>query len=88
MAILLTNYIMIILFPQPPEVWDGGVGFVSKEIIQTHCPAPAPDIKVYYLFPCILYLSMPELAKRFRYLASYYIMKTKCFKIKSTKKKL
>ncbi|PWZ16754.1 NADH--cytochrome b5 reductase 1 [Zea mays] len=31
---------------QPPEVWDGGVGFVSKEMIQTHCPAPAADIQV------------------------------------------
>ncbi|KAF7819225.1 NADH--cytochrome b5 reductase 1 [Senna tora] len=31
---------------QPPEVWDGGVGFVSKEMIQAHCPAPANDIKV------------------------------------------
>ncbi|CAK7341621.1 unnamed protein product [Dovyalis caffra] len=31
---------------QPPEVWDGGVGFVSKEIIQTYCPAPAPDIQI------------------------------------------
>ncbi|KAK2976724.1 hypothetical protein RJ640_000744 [Escallonia rubra] len=31
---------------QPPEVWNGGVGFVSKEMIQTHCPAPASDIKI------------------------------------------
>lgn len=31
---------------QPPEVWDGGVGFVLKEMIQTHLPAPAPDIQV------------------------------------------
>ncbi|XP_058079207.1 NADH--cytochrome b5 reductase 1-like [Magnolia sinica] len=31
---------------QPPEVWDGGVGFVSKEMIQAHCPAPAPDIQI------------------------------------------
>ncbi|KAF7831553.1 NADH--cytochrome b5 reductase 1-like [Senna tora] len=31
---------------QPPEEWDGGVGFVSKEMIQTHCPAPSPDIKI------------------------------------------
>ncbi|KAK9289572.1 hypothetical protein L1049_007728 [Liquidambar formosana] len=31
---------------QPPEVWNGGVGFVSKEMIQTHCPAPAPDIQI------------------------------------------
>lgn len=31
---------------QPPEVWDGGVGFVSKEMIQAHCPAPAADIQI------------------------------------------
>ncbi|KAL9341970.1 hypothetical protein Peur_065295 [Populus x canadensis] len=31
---------------QPPETWDSGVGFVSKEMIQTYCPAPAPDIKI------------------------------------------
>ena len=31
---------------QPPEVWDGGVGFVTKEMIQAHCPPPAHDIKV------------------------------------------
>ncbi|GMP91850.1 hypothetical protein CsSME_00042347 [Camellia sinensis var. sinensis] len=31
---------------QPPEGWDGGVGFVSKEIIQANCPAPASDIQI------------------------------------------
>ncbi|KAL2232871.1 NADH--cytochrome b5 reductase 1 [Sesamum indicum] len=31
---------------QPPEVWDGGVGFVSKEMIQAHCPPPASDIQI------------------------------------------
>ncbi|KAE9599682.1 putative cytochrome-b5 reductase [Lupinus albus] len=31
---------------QPPEVWDGGVGFVSKEMIETHFPAPAHDVKI------------------------------------------
>lgn len=31
---------------QPPEEWSGGVGFVSKEMIQAHCPAPADDIKI------------------------------------------
>ncbi|XP_062207230.1 NADH--cytochrome b5 reductase 1-like [Phragmites australis] len=31
---------------QPPEIWKGGVGFVSKEMIRTHCPAPAEDIQV------------------------------------------
>ncbi|XP_057971377.1 NADH--cytochrome b5 reductase 1-like isoform X1 [Malania oleifera] len=31
---------------QPPVGWDGGVGFVSKDMIQTHCPGPAPDIQI------------------------------------------
>ncbi|CAL5425617.1 unnamed protein product [Camellia sinensis] len=31
---------------KPPEGWDGGVGFVSKEIIQANCPAPASDIQI------------------------------------------
>ncbi|CAH9061860.1 unnamed protein product [Cuscuta europaea] len=31
---------------QPPEVWSGGVGFVSKEMIQSLCPAPASDIQI------------------------------------------
>ncbi|KAK8683286.1 hypothetical protein V6N13_039351 [Hibiscus sabdariffa] len=31
---------------QPPEEWDGGVGFISKEMIQVRCPAPAEDIKI------------------------------------------
>ncbi|XP_028807569.1 NADH--cytochrome b5 reductase 1 [Neltuma alba] len=31
---------------KPPNPWNGGVGFVSKEMIQTHCPAPAPDIQI------------------------------------------
>ncbi|KAK4792177.1 hypothetical protein SAY86_022612 [Trapa natans] len=31
---------------QPPEVWDGGVGFVSKEMIQNHLPAPGPGVQI------------------------------------------
>ncbi|KAL5193637.1 NADH--cytochrome b5 reductase 1 [Glycine soja] len=31
---------------KPPEIWDGGVGFVTKEMIQTDFPAPASDIKI------------------------------------------
>jgi hypothetical protein len=36
----------VFLHMQPPENWNGGVGFVSKEMIQSHCPAPAEDIQV------------------------------------------
>ncbi|KAH9704816.1 NADH-cytochrome b5 reductase [Citrus sinensis] len=31
---------------QPTEVWNGGIGHVSKEMIQMHCPTPAPDIQL------------------------------------------
>lgn len=31
---------------QPPEGWKGGVGFVSKEMIKEHLPAPADDIQI------------------------------------------
>lgn len=30
----------------PPEKWDGGVGFVSTAIIKERLPAPAPDVKI------------------------------------------
>lgn len=40
------SFYKTLLFSQPPEVWDGGVGFVSKEMIQNHCPAPAPGVQV------------------------------------------
>ncbi|GMN39663.1 hypothetical protein TIFTF001_008890 [Ficus carica] len=47
---LATNYPdqfkVYFVLNQPPEVWDGGVGFVSKEMIQAHCPAPAPGIQI------------------------------------------
>nr|KYP51631.1 NADH-cytochrome b5 reductase 1 [Cajanus cajan] len=31
---------------QPPREWNGGIGFISKEIIKSHCPEPAPDIQI------------------------------------------
>lgn len=47
---LASNYLdrfkIYYVLNQPPEVWNGGVGFVSKEMIQTHCPAPSSDIQI------------------------------------------
>ncbi|KAK7317415.1 hypothetical protein RJT34_01620 [Clitoria ternatea] len=31
---------------KPPKEWNGGVGFISKEIIKSHCPSPGPDIQI------------------------------------------
>lgn len=35
----------------PPEGWQGGVGFVTAEMIKEHLPAPAPDIKILICGP-------------------------------------
>ncbi|XP_052191215.1 NADH--cytochrome b5 reductase 1-like [Diospyros lotus] len=31
---------------EPPEGWNGGVGFISEEMIKANCPAPATDIQI------------------------------------------
>lgn len=31
---------------QPPTQWNGGVGYVSKDMVEKHCPPPADDVKV------------------------------------------
>lgn len=36
---------------KPPSNWNGGVGFISKEMIQDACPAPASDIKILICGP-------------------------------------
>ncbi|KAJ4834853.1 NADH-cytochrome b5 reductase [Turnera subulata] len=43
--IALTSFIYQ-LYLQPPEGWNGGIGFVSREMIETHLPKPATDIKI------------------------------------------
>ncbi|KAK3117902.1 NADH-cytochrome b5 reductase [Teratosphaeriaceae sp. CCFEE 6253] len=35
----------------PPEKWNGGVGFVTPEMIKTHLPPPAEDIKILICGP-------------------------------------
>ncbi|RWR74864.1 NADH--cytochrome b5 reductase 1 [Cinnamomum micranthum f. kanehirae] len=54
---------------QPPEVWDGGVGFVSKEMIQAHCPAPASDIQILRCGPPPMNKAMAAHLDALRYTA-------------------
>ncbi len=35
----------------PPEKWDGGVGFVTADMIKEKLPAPAPDMKILICGP-------------------------------------
>ncbi|CAI0452284.1 unnamed protein product [Linum tenue] len=31
---------------QPPEGWDGGVGYVTADMIKEHCPPPTADVQM------------------------------------------
>ncbi|KAF2200775.1 oxidoreductase, FAD-binding family protein [Delitschia confertaspora ATCC 74209] len=35
----------------PPEKWDGGIGFVTPEMIKARLPAPAKDVKILVCGP-------------------------------------
>ncbi|KAJ1951545.1 NADH-cytochrome b5 reductase [Linderina macrospora] len=45
------NFEIKYVLNNPPEGWTGGVGFVTKEIIQESLPAPADDIKILLCGP-------------------------------------
>ncbi|KAB1201996.1 NADH--cytochrome b5 reductase 1 [Morella rubra] len=45
---------------QPPTAWNGGTGFITKEMIQTHCPAPAPDIQILRCGPPAMNKAMED----------------------------
>ncbi|MED6210219.1 NADH-cytochrome b5 reductase [Stylosanthes scabra] len=36
---------------KPPNEWNDGVGYITKDMIQTHCPAPAKDIQILMCGP-------------------------------------
>eukprot|EP00850_Spirogloea_muscicola_P019967 SM000203S06143 [mRNA] locus=s203:92814:94970:+ [translate_table: standard] len=31
---------------QPPIGWTGGAGYITREMIEKHCPTPAPDVMI------------------------------------------
>jgi len=35
----------------PPEKWDGDVGFVTADMIAKYCPKPAKDVKILLCGP-------------------------------------
>ncbi|KAK9805636.1 hypothetical protein WJX72_009442 [[Myrmecia] bisecta] len=45
---------------KPPEGWKGGVGFVSKDHIQQHLPAPDKDVLVVRCGPPLMNKAMKE----------------------------
>lgn len=45
------NFKIYHVLNNPPEGWTQGTGFVTTDIIKTHCPAPASDIKILMCGP-------------------------------------
>ncbi|KAI7834538.1 hypothetical protein BX661DRAFT_175031 [Kickxella alabastrina] len=45
------NFNVHYVLNNPPEGWTGGIGFINKELLQKHMPAPADDIKVLICGP-------------------------------------
>lgn len=35
----------------PPVGWTGGIGYVTKEVIESHCPKPSQDMKMLLCGP-------------------------------------
>ncbi|KAK9057803.1 hypothetical protein SSX86_022641 [Deinandra increscens subsp. villosa] len=52
---------------QPPEGWTGGVGFVSKEMIEEYLPKPAFDIKILRCGPPPMNKAMAAHLEALRY---------------------
>ena len=40
------NFSVYYVLNNPPEKWDGGVGFVTADMIREKLPAPGPDMKI------------------------------------------
>lgn len=40
------NFKVYYVLNNPPEKWDGGVGFVTADMIKEKLPAPGPDMKI------------------------------------------
>ncbi|KAJ1812740.1 NADH-cytochrome b5 reductase [Coemansia sp. RSA 2598] len=45
------NFDIHYVLNNPPEAWTGSTGFITKDILQKHMPAPAEDIKVLMCGP-------------------------------------
>ncbi|MED6181075.1 NADH-cytochrome b5 reductase [Stylosanthes scabra] len=52
--LLYANVTVDDILLKPPNEWNGGVGYITKEMIQTHCPAPSNDIQILKCGPPLM----------------------------------
>ncbi|KAH7425825.1 hypothetical protein KP509_11G072600 [Ceratopteris richardii] len=43
---------------KPPQIWNGSIGYISKELIQSFCPAPSSDIQILRCGPQMMNKAM------------------------------
>ncbi|CCJ30244.1 unnamed protein product, partial [Pneumocystis jirovecii] len=55
-----SNFKIYYVLNNPPPYWTGGVGYITKDIIKEHCPAPAPDIKLLLCGPPPMIVAMKK----------------------------
>jgi len=51
----------------PPEKWDGGVGFVTPDMIKANLPPPGPDMKILICGPPPMVSAMKKAADSLGY---------------------
>ncbi|OBZ87736.1 NADH-cytochrome b5 reductase 1 [Choanephora cucurbitarum] len=52
---------------RPPSDWSGETGFVTKEMVQKYCPAPAHDIKLLLCGPLLMMKAMTSITTELGY---------------------
>lgn len=62
-----SNFKVYYVLNNPPKDWQGGVGFVSKDMITKHFPAPASDIKVLICGPPPMVKAMQSICEEIGY---------------------
>ncbi|KAI8074409.1 hypothetical protein BC940DRAFT_288167 [Gongronella butleri] len=61
------NFEVKYVLNNPPEGWTGGVGFVTKDMIQQSLPAPAQDIKILLCGPPPMITAMTQATNELGY---------------------
>ncbi|CCA68189.1 related to cytochrome-b5 reductase [Serendipita indica DSM 11827] len=64
-----------VLNEKPEQGWEGGVGFVTKDMIQRHMPAPKEDIKVLLCGPPPMMTAMKKYISELGYEAPRAVSK-------------
>jgi len=69
-----SNFSIYYVLNNPPSGWTGGVGFVSKDMIQNHLPPSADDIKIVMCGPPMMNKAMQSHLESLNYPAEQFFI--------------